>query len=429
MIHISETNSVYEREALLKPFGFKGGQLTELWQSVVKLTSRSGASGIGLGTQSVLWSDARVFTDHSEADGNHLMYALTKETLSRIQGSSFETPMDLLDNIVDEVYECGQRITKHPDLRKTFALNALVALDNAAWLLYASEKNIKDFDDLIPPAYRPVLSQHHSRVASIPLINYNTPADDIEAMVNQGFYILKIKIGQAGSQKEMLVKDKDRLTTIHRAIGHKATDLTKLGKPLYYLDANSRYQEKETLLSFLDHARKIGAWDQILLIEEPFSETSDLEVCDIEKTVAADESAHTDRDALERIQMGYRAIALKPVAKTLSMTLKIAKIAYENNIACFCADLTVNPILAEWNRAVAARLSAIPGLDLGLMEANGQQNYQNWESLTSYHPYAHAAWIKPVNGIYRLDKKYYEKSGGLFEPSSHYQELIHSICD
>ena len=33
------------------------------------------------------------------------------------------------------------------------------------------------------------------------------------------------------------------------------------------------------------------------------------------------------KDALARIEMGYTAIALKPIAKTFSMSLKIAKLA------------------------------------------------------------------------------------------------------
>ena len=73
---------------------------------------------------------------------------------------------------------------------------------------------------------------------------------------------------------------------------------------------------------------------------------------DVPIRLAADESAHTDEDAIKRIQMGYHAIALKAIAKTLSMTMKIAQAAYERNIPCFCADLAVNPILVEWNKNV-----------------------------------------------------------------------------
>ena len=45
--------------------------------------------------------------------------------------------------------------------------------------------------------------------------------------------------------------------------------------------------------------------------------------------IAADESAHTDEDAMKRMEMGYQAIALKAIAKTLSMTMKIAQAAHE----------------------------------------------------------------------------------------------------
>ena len=51
MIRIAEANAAYEREPLLRPFGFKGGQLTELWQTAVKLSSPTGRSSIGLGNQ------------------------------------------------------------------------------------------------------------------------------------------------------------------------------------------------------------------------------------------------------------------------------------------------------------------------------------------------------------------------------------------
>ena len=129
---------IFEREPLIRPFGFKGGFLTEIWQSVALLQSTSGVRTIGLGTQNVLWSDANVFSAQSESGGNVLMYALTERALHLAKGQSFETPIDLLDTLIDEVYAYGKQITRNPHLRKTFALNALVAVDNAAWLLYAA---------------------------------------------------------------------------------------------------------------------------------------------------------------------------------------------------------------------------------------------------------------------------------------------------
>jgi len=48
-----------------------------------------------------------------------------------------------MDEIVEEVYQYGIRITENPNLRKTFALNALVGVDNALWMLYAAENGIE----------------------------------------------------------------------------------------------------------------------------------------------------------------------------------------------------------------------------------------------------------------------------------------------
>jgi L-alanine-DL-glutamate epimerase-like enolase superfamily enzyme len=236
---------------------------------------------------------------------------------------------------------------------------------------------------------------------------------------------MKIKIGQPGTQEEMLEKDKARLSAIHQAIGNVRTQYTKNGRLPYYFDANGRYEKKETLLRLIDHARKIGAFDQIASIEEPFPEEAEIDVSDVPVRLAADESAHTVEDAVKRIQMGYKAIALKAIAKTLSMTMKIAQAAHERNIPCFCADLTVSPVLVEWNKNVAARLESFPGLgSLGLLESNGHQNYRNWESMLGYHPRKEAQWVKAKQGIYSLDDDFYKTSGGIFDPMPHYEQMF-----
>ncbi len=423
-ITIKSVDSNFEREPLIRPFGFKGGYMTEIWQTIAYLESDLATPKIGLGTQNVLWSDAKVFASFSESGGNALMYALSERALQISNGLTFTSPVDLLENILDEVYEYGKQITVNQHLRKTFALNSLVGLDNAAWLLYAHENGITNFDEMIPAAYKPALSHHHKQVASIPLMAYAIPISEIKQAANQGYFFMKIKIGQPGTQEEMLEKDKQRLSAIHKAIGHIETEHTHNGKLPYYFDANGRYEQKETLVRLLDFAKKIGAFDQIAIIEEPFPEESEVYVDDLGVRIAADESAHTDEDALKRIQMGYKAIALKAIAKTLSMTMKIAKVAHEHQIPCFCADLTVNPILVEWNKAIAARLAPFPGLGLGLLETNGHQNYKHWETMVSYHPYPDASWRKTVKGVFNLNDDYYKKSGGIFAPSKHYEDMF-----
>jgi len=423
-ITITGVDSIAEKEPLIRPFGFKGGYMNSIWQTAAMLKSESGIRKIGLCTHNVLWSDAKVFAAHTEDEGNEIMYAITRRALEMVKGMSFTSPVDLLDDILDEVYEEGKKITGNPNLRKTFVLNALVGVDNAAWLLYAAENGITNFDDMIPAAYRPALSHHHKQVASIPLMAYSIPISEIKEAAEQGYFFMKIKIGQPGTQAEMLEKDKARLSAIHQAIGHMETSHTKDGKLPYYFDANGRYEQKETLLRLLDHADKIGALDQIAVVEEPFPEELEVNVGDIGVRIAADESAHTDEDAAKRIQMGYTAIALKAIAKTLSMTMKIAQAAHERGVPCFCADLTVNPILIDWNKNVAARLAPFPDLGLGLLETNGHQNYTNWQTMLSYHPCAGAPWTQTVDGVFNLGQDFYDRSGGIFLPSEHYQEMF-----
>ena len=106
------------------------------------------------------------------------------------------------------------------------------------------------------------------------------------------------------------------------------------------------------------------------------------------------------------------------------MTLKIIKVAHKNDIPCFCADLTVNPILVDWNKNVAARLAPFPELGLGLLETNGHQNYANWDKMRSYHPCINASWTITKNGVFNLNEDFYNKNGGIFMKSDYYTNLF-----
>lgn len=422
-IRIKNVDANFEREPL-NPYRFKGGAITDSWQAVALLESESGVRKVGLGTQGVLWSDARVAAGHSESAGNALMYAMSERALQMLKGESFSNPVELLDRILPEVLAYGKKITGISDLRKTFALNALVCVDNAAWRLYAHENQMRSFDEMIPAAYRLGLSYRHEKVASIPSFSVGTTAERIKTAADEGYFILKLKTGAAGTQQEMIEKDIAFLTAVHKTLGQYETPYTKSGKIPYYFDANGRYEHKDTLLRFLDHAKKIGAFDQIAVIEEPFEEKNEVFVGDMGVRVAADESAHTVEDAARRIEQGYTAIAVKAIAKTLSMTMKITQLAYEKNIPCFCADLTVNPILVDWNKSVAARLPPFPNMSIGLQETNGHQYYKNWDKLATYHPKAGASWTKTQKGVYLTDASFYTQSAGILESSAHYDGLF-----
>ena len=423
-IRIRSVGLDFEREPLIRPTGFKGGYLTELWQPVARLDSDSGQSHIGIGTQSVLWCDPAVLAKHSESAGNALMLAVTDRALQMVVGESFTTPVELLDRILPELHDYACRLTGLPNLRRTFALNALVPVDNAAWLLYAAENGYKTFDAMIPAEYRSGLSHRNRAIASLPSVTYGLPIADVVQAARDGYFVIKLKLGSPGTQAEMIEKDIARLTAVHRALAGIDTVHTLDGRLRYDIDPNQRYERKETLLRLLDAARKIGAFDQIAFLEEPFPDENDEHVRDVPVRIVADESATRAVDALRRIEQGYAGFALKGIAKTLSETLKIATLAHERKMVCMAADLTVNPILVDWNKNVAARLAPFPGFKSGMMETNGHQQYRRWAEMSSWHPCGDASWRRVTGGVFVLDDDYYARSGCIFEESAHYRALV-----
>ncbi|MEX2402987.1 MAG: hypothetical protein WD625_02575, partial [Balneolales bacterium] len=144
-IQLQKVNCEFEREPLSRPFGFKGGYMKEIWQSAALMETDDGIRGLGLGTQSVLWSESRVFSKSSESGGNSLMFAITDYALQLAKERTFENPIDLQDQIIEEVFTYAKKITGLPELSKTFILNAMVSVDNAAWIVYARKNGLTNF--------------------------------------------------------------------------------------------------------------------------------------------------------------------------------------------------------------------------------------------------------------------------------------------
>lgn len=286
-VRIARTDSTFEREPLIRPFGFKGGYMTEIWQAAVRLTTDDGNARVGVGTQNVLWSDAAVFEGHAEAAGNALMYAVTERALSLARDAGpFRSPLDLQRAILDPLHAYACAVTRRPDLRRTFTLNALVPVDFAAWLAHADANGLSSFDAMIPPEFGPCLASRHPQVAAIPLMAYAVPVSEIRQAAAQGFFFMKIKIGQPGTQAEMLEKDMARVSEIHAALQGLETPHTRDGKLPYYFDANGRYESRDALGRLLDHARRIGAFGQIAIVEEPFPEHLEVRVDDFGVRIA-----------------------------------------------------------------------------------------------------------------------------------------------
>lgn len=412
---IEKANCAYEPELFKSSFGFKGRKLTGVWQTVVHLSSGN-TIGIGLGVESVLWSDAAVFARYGENQANALMFAVTEYATKLSLGMTINTPCELIEAIFEKCLDYANRIC---DMRvsKTFVLNALVPLDFAVWQLFTRLGEIENFDGIFLGTGR------QDKLANIPLITYGTDISEIRRMAESGVPIFKIKLGSDpegdGDPEKMLEWDKKRALAIHKALLDIKTPFTDCGGIVYYFDANGRYDTKERLLELTDFLVNEGIAERTVLFEEPFSEENKLYVGDIPICFAADESAHSTADVRERIELGYRAITLKPIAKTASVSIEMAKLAYSLGAECFCADLTVNPYMVEWNKNFAARLSPIKGMKIGVLESNGAQNYVRWEKMKSYISDS----PRPDEPIMTIGLEFYMNGGGIFEIPQHYLEL------
>jgi len=395
------------------PFGFKGHYFHEKWVATASLTDHLGRQARSIGGFAVLWSDAEVFTRHTEVGGNLLMAATLEHALQQARGSSFQTPPQLLDRLLDPVHDYARTVTGCPSLRRTFTLNSLVALDNAAWVLYAHAHGLSRFEQLLPPDAAAVLRHRHDAVAVAPAITYGMDTGRIAAMARDGVGILKIKIGSPGDVDAMLEADVRRMREIHAAVREIPVDCVPDRRVKYYLDVNGRYPSRAVLAAFLERVKPLGAFEHILLIEEPFAEASTDRVDGLGVHVAADESLHDPRDVAQRAALGYTSIALKPAGKTLSMTLRMAVEAHRHGLHCFVADNGCVPLLVDWNKNVAAMLPPWPTLGINLLESNGPDHYPDWAAMLASHPMPDGTWLRPTNGKFVLDETFHARAGGI----------------
>lgn len=423
---IQEVSLTFEREPLAKPFGFKGSFLSELWHPVCRVKAHDGTYGIGVGVQSVLWSDAKTFCTHTQTGSNAIMLAVTEYALQQINGKTFKDPISTQHDVFEDVYQYACGITNNPELPATFVLNALVPVDFALWQLWAAQNNASCFETLTN-SFCPQMNHQQAKLGEIPLLSYNTSKTEIRNLLNAGAFILKIKIGSNPGNRndydEMCQWDISRIAEIHKIASEYETPYTECGHPVYYIDANGRYDTPERLEQFLAGAEKCGALERIVLLEEPFGESRHIPVWQFPVRIAGDESIHNAQDAAYYIDtLGYSAVALKPIAKTLSATLEIYQQAHSRNIPCFCADLTVPPVMLGWNMNVAARIETLPGLKIGIIESNGPQNYTDWNKLLQKHPTPNAPWLHTDNGVFALDTFY--ECCTAFQPAAQYELLL-----
>ncbi len=434
-IKIKDTKTSFWVEPIAGTFGFAGGTMAEIWQAVYSAQTSDEHKALVAGTQNPLWCYKPIFDSLGEDDSNALMYNITAKAASISKGKTFTRPDLFLHEHLQEIHDYSKKITENPNLPLTFTLNALVAWDWAHWVLYKQANFLPEFDSIIPKEYRDGLVKKANKLSVIPLMSYSKTKQDIIDALNDGYVVMKLKIGhvtpytqtERGSKRDldtMLECDKNRLKMLHNISKDRSTDLTKKGRIPYYLDANGRYDE-EHLKQLLDYADQIGALERIMILEEPIADMK-IDWRQYPKIIAADECAHSVEDVKEQIQRGVRYIALKPAAKTPSVTFEMIKAIYKHNsmhtdesyfVYPFVADLTVYPPLIHLDAAVAARLPLLPGMNVPVFETNFHQHYRDTERLLNAQIRPKASWARHKNGMYDLSGKSYEQTeGGIFDP-------------
>lgn len=424
-MRITSVDLDIQREPFARPFAFKGSAFHEKWNLVVRLEDDAGAIGCGIGGLAVLWSDPQVFSAHTETGGNAIMVATLERALQAALDVDWERPPDLLRAVRSEADSFARQATgRGQQLQSTFVLNALVALDNAAWVLWARRNDVPAFDAWVPTEAAPALSHRQARVALTPAVGYNMPDAQIAGLLQAGAAVLKVKIGHPGDEDAMAAGDCRTLQRLQPLLAGARTPLTTSGDVVLYLDANGRYRTKAALRRVLDEAQRLDLLQRIIVLEEPFAADVEETVGDLGVLVAADESLHDPDDVGRRCQAGYGAVAVKPAGKTLSVAFDMVTAAVGHDMVAFVADNACVPVLVEWNKNVAARLPAFPGVLGGMMESNGPENYGRWAQMLDEHPSAGAPWLAAQGGAYELDDDYYSRSGGILqEPTAYLSEL------
>jgi L-alanine-DL-glutamate epimerase-like enolase superfamily enzyme len=413
-LKITDCDLALRREPLKKPIGFKGSQFSERWICRIMLTGGSGAVVAADGGFAVLWADERVFLSHTEVGACSLMASVAEYGLQCARRVKFTTPLDLQDQILSQVHDYACTVTRLPDLHPAFTLHSLVALDHAAWLLFAQEHGLREFDRFILAGFGQKLPMRHSRVGCIPLVSYTTRAREVLQLADAGYFIFKIKIGARGGPREMMTADKERLALVHSLVGSRETEHTPDGKIRYYLDANGRYFGRAQVEELLDFADKRGFLGQIALFEEPFRARAGESVAGFPVVFSADESVHSARDVAGILELGFGVVALKPAGTGLSATLRVMSEALRLGALTMVADSSSTPSMLDWNKNVAARLPPLPGFRMGLMEMNGHQNYVGWNRLLEKHGDAAQPWMRPRKGVFYVNRGFYGDGGGVF---------------
>jgi len=319
------------------PVRFKGGYMSEIWQTAVLMESESGGTRVGIGTQNVC---GQTRPSSRAAPRPRATRSCTRSPSAPLRSRAMPAvPLPL--RVAGRDPRAGARVCArgHGPRRPAQDLHAQRARARRQRGLAGARRRerISGFDALIRRVQAGAASRH-TLAAAIP--SWRTRCPWPRSATPQPRLLLHEDqdrpAGHAGRDAREGQGPPVGNPRGHRRDGNPAhAD----GRLPYYFDANGRYESKDSLLRLLITPidRRL---DRIAILEEPFPEdveaASTIWACASLPTRAR---TPTRRGAADRPRL--RRIALKPIAKTLSMTLKIARLAHARGIPCFCADLTV----------------------------------------------------------------------------------------
>jgi L-Ala-D/L-Glu epimerase len=195
--------------------------------------------------------------------------------------------------------------------------------------------------------------QHLRTDLTISVDHIDKMLSDAQLALNNGFDVLKIKIGTN------IKEDIERVAAIYQSVGHAAT---------IRLDVNQGWTAKQTVFA-LQKLEAKGV--ELELIEQPVK-SHDIDgmryICQrVNTPVMADESAFSSMQVLELIRTGAADIINIKLMKCggISEALSIANIAQQHNVACMMGCMLEGSIsVAAAAHIASARAASIPLLDL-----------------------------------------------------------------
>jgi hypothetical protein len=116
-----------------------------------------------------------------EAGGNALMFAMTAYALKLLKGGPSRIPSLSTTSSLRKFTPTARR-SPQPAAAANLCAQRPRGRGQRGWLLYAKENGITSFDGMIPEPFKPALSQHHAKAASIPLMAYTIPIEEIRRL-------------------------------------------------------------------------------------------------------------------------------------------------------------------------------------------------------------------------------------------------------